>query len=163
MRSLLMADHTPPSASPWWARVVLNSSLQSLAWTFSRWASLFARKASLWQVFVSVSRLGWFVNSSMSFLMASIRLVILALDSLLCFWAISLMSFLKDFQSVCGFDVPWSVPFLRFCSMASCSRLPLSITRFIRGLFSRDASCQVQRPFPIYGASAGAYRARTIQ
>lgn len=34
--SLLIADHAPPRVSPWCARAILVSSLQSLAQTISR-------------------------------------------------------------------------------------------------------------------------------
>src|SRR5216683_4135509 len=96
--SLLMADHIPPSFSPWLISWAFRVSHFCLACRFSRWVISFARIASFQCVTLLLSRSRLSVSVFQSFLRLLMHVVILWYDSCVCFFTIFLMLSLNAFQ-----------------------------------------------------------------
>lgn len=160
---LLIADHIPPSFSPWWTRLAFMSSRFPCASFLFKCLISFARYTSWARAASSCSKVG---VSMVSFLSCSRFFILWAA---LCFdlsassLAIVFRSFLNVSHRICGFRVARSVGSCSSSSSFSSSSFPLLMMFFIRCFSSSAGRYSVQRPFPIRGASFGAYFRATSQ
>jgi hypothetical protein len=150
-------DYSPPGLSPWAWSLALKVSLLSLACAFSRWVNSLAIMALLVLRSSRMSKSGCVDSAALSISRFRILVVILWYVFLLWLWAIFLVSVLKVSHSICGFVMFWSTLLALYSFMSFWSWIPRFIIFSIVFWSSIRVSGHDQRPFPVYGASFGAY------
>jgi hypothetical protein len=159
--NLTIADHIPPSTSPWFVMAALKSSFLSLALMHSRCASSFDRYATFDRtlLFNQTLLFNWtLLFESISgfslalFSFSSVFLICVSsspLDWAQCFFAIFAMSSLKFFHKVWGFSMARGVWAMWRSVKSFLSCFPQLTILSVRVLFLISGTCIVHRPFPM--------------
>ena len=156
-------DHIPPGFSLWWVSFALSESFCAFALIFSRWFSLLAMKALLVLRSSHILKSGCANRIAWSFSRLHIFEVILWYVFFFWLIAIFFISNLKSSHSSCGLFVSLSILWSFRSFRSSCSLIPHFITFSIVVWSSICIRGQVHRPFPVCGASFGAYFICTSQ